>query len=437
VNFLSKNFFRKEKFIKKFLLLFSLKKWQLLLGTFVAAEFFTFVLNSVQSLIWWHFWSFELIIIGTIDALFIVAVLAPLVIGLAIQTTKYSEYKKKAEEEAKAQAELSEGEKKFRLYLENSVDVVTVIDANGYIIYESPSSKKNFGYDSADLIGRSAFEFVHPDDLKIVIDVFKGAIQKPYSSKTVELRFLKKNGEWANVRVSGKNMISDPIIKGIVLNIFDITERIQIENQLKKNIVEKDMLMKEIHHRVKNNFMTVSSLLFLQSELVNEPKVTEVFLECQNRIRSMALIHEKLYQSETLSEIDVHSYVQRLVSYIKSSYITGSTNVSINLEIDHSIRLDPEKAISMGLIINELLSNIFKYAFKDKESGNVRIELFRRGDNYNLMVKDNGVGLPKDFNISSSNSLGFRLVEMMSAQMNGKLIISGNNGSEFKIEFPA
>lgn len=436
MNFLSKKFFPKEILLKHFNTLFSLNKWQLILGTFIAAEFFTFVLNSIQSLILWKFWSFELILIGTIDALFIVSILAPLVITLTSQTAKYAEYRRKAEEEAKTQAELSEGEKKFRLYLENSVDVITVIDSNGYVIYESPSSKKNFGYEPAELIGRSAFEFIHPDDIKTVLDLFTRAIKKPYSENSIELRFLKKNGDWANVRVSGKNMINDPIIKGIVLNVFDITERIKIETQLKKSIAEKDTLMKEIHHRVKNNFMTVSSLLFLQSELVNEPKVTEIFLECQNRIRSMALIHEKLYQSETISEIDVYSYVQRLVSYIQSSYITGSTHVLINLEIDQSIKLEPEKAISMGLILNELLSNIFKYAFNGKESGTVWIELLKNGDRYFLIVKDNGIGLPDEFNISTSNSLGFKLVEMMTAQMNGKLSISGKNGSEFKIEFP-
>lgn len=437
MNFLRKKLLKKEKLLRHFNTLFSLKKWQLLLGTFIAAEFFTFSLNSIQSFIWWDYWSFDLILIGTIDALFIVSILAPLVITLTSQTAKYAEYRRKAEEDAKAQAQLSEGEKKFRLYLENSVDVITVVDANGYVIYESPSSKKNFGYEPADLIGRSAFEFIHPDDIKTVLDLFTRAVKKPYSENSTELRFLKKNGEWANVRVSGKNMIPDPIIKGIVLNVFDITERIKIETQLKKTIAEKDTLMKEIHHRVKNNFMTVSSLLFLQSELVNEPKVTEIFLECQNRIRSMALIHEKLYQSETISEIDVYSYVQRLVSYIQSSYITGSTQVVINLEIDQTIKLEPEKAISMGLILNELLSNIFKYAFQDKESGAVWIELFKKINKYYLIVKDNGVGLPKEFNISTSNSLGFKLVEMMTAQMNGKLSISGRNGSEFRIEFPS
>ncbi len=435
MNFLSKKILGKEILLKYFNTLFSLKKWQLILGTFIAAEFFTFVLNSIQSFIWWKFWSFELILIGTIDALFIVSILAPLVITLTSQTAKYAEYRRKAEEEAKTQAELSEGEKKFRLYLENSVDVITVVDANGYVIYESPSSKKNFGYEPADLIGRSAFEFIHPDDIKTVLDLFTRAVKKPFSENSIELRFLKKNGDWASVRVSGKNMITDPIIKGIVLNVFDITERIQIETQLKKSIAEKNTLMKEIHHRVKNNFMTVSSLLFLQSELVNEPKVTEIFLECQNRIRSMALIHEKLYQSETISEIDVYSYVQRLVSYIQSSYITGSTQVLINLEIDQSIKLEPEKAISMGLILNELLSNIFKYAFQGRESGTVWIGLLKNADKYFLIVKDNGIGLPEEFNISTSNSLGFKLVEMMTAQMNGKLSISGKNGSEFKIEF--
>jgi two-component sensor histidine kinase len=183
--------------------------------------------------------------------------------------------------------------------------------------------------------------------------------------------------------------------------------------------------------------MTISGLLYLQSELVNDPKVTQVFLECQNRIKSMALIHEKLYQSDNLAEIDIQSYLQRLISFIHSSYLNSINNVTINIDIESGIRLGTEKAISLGLIMNELLSNIFKYAFPSVESGKVAVRFFKKENRYHLFVKDDGVGFPEGYNFSTANSLGLKLVNMMSEQMKGKFAIVNNGGTEFKIEFPA
>ena len=436
MKFLQKDISIKEKFVKISITIISLKNWQLIVGAVITAELFTFILNSLQSLLWWSFWSPELIMIGTIDALFVAGVMAPLLIVIAGQITKYQEYKKKAEAEAKLHAVISEEEKKFKLYVENSTDTVSIIDSFGYFTYESPSVKKNYGYETVDLIGKSVFEFIHPDDIKFALDAFSNVVRVPYFEKTIEVRFLRKDGTWAHVRTSGKNMIDNPDINGIILNNVDITQRVEIENQLTKSIKEKETLMKEIHHRVKNNFMTVSSLLYLQSEISNDPKITEILTECQNRVRSMALIHEKLYQSETFTEIDVNGYLQRLVSFIQSSYVIGSEEITINLDIDTEIRLVPGRAISLGLIINELLSNTFKYAFPSTRNGIVDIKLFQKLDQYFLTVKDNGVGFPEGYDLSNSTSLGLKLVQMMTEQVKGKFSVNRNGGTEFKIIFP-
>jgi len=436
MNFLQKSSFLTERLIRISIKIFSLKKSQLLIGAVVIAVLFALTLNSIQSFIWWGYWSSDLILIGTVDALIIAGVMAPILIVIIGQLTKYEEYKRKAEADLKMHAELSEEERKFKLYIENAVDVVTVIDAKAYITYESPSVKKNFGYDPFELIGKSAFEFIHPDDMKETLDVFKNAIKKPYSSNTLVLRFLRKDGTWAFVRVSGKNMIDDPIINGIILNVTDISERLVIENQLKKSIYEKEILMKEIHHRVKNNFMTISSLLYLQSEMSREPKVTEILTDCQNRVRSMALIHEKLYQTETFTEIDANSYIQRLVSFVQSSYISNSVEINIKLHVEEEIQLVPGKAISVGLIINELLSNIYKYAYPSANKGEVEIVLLKEKDEYCLTVKDDGIGLSEDFDVLNTTSLGLKLVQIMSEQMGGKFSVERNNGTEFRILFP-
>lgn len=214
-----------------------------------------------------------------------------------------------------------------------------------------------------------------------------------------------------------------------------------IEDQLKKSIEEKEILLKEIHHRIKNNMQVISSLLNLQARRFKDEKILEMLKESQNRIRSMALIHEKLYQSPDLSSINISHYIQSLISHLLQTYNFDQNKIKINMEIEDTL-VDINTAISCGLIINELVSNSIKHAFpksylqERKINPELRV-MFRISDggDYKLIVGDNGIGLPEEFDINKTSSLGLRLVHSLTQQMNGKVRIQRKNGANFFINF--
>ena len=217
---------------------------------------------------------------------------------------------------------------------------------------------------------------------------------------------------------------------------IDITESKQAEERLKASLKEKEVLLKEIHHRVKNNLQIVSSLLKLQSGYIKDKEALELFKDSYNRVHSMALIHEKLYRTADLARIDATDYIRTLLSNLFSSYGVSSIAIKLNLDIDQ-IFLDVDTAIPCGLIINELVSNSLKYAFPNKESGEITIS-FKSIDNthFNLNVSDNGIGISPDLDIEELESLGLQLVLNLIEQLSGIFDLDINNGTNFKIQFP-
>jgi PAS domain S-box-containing protein len=224
--------------------------------------------------------------------------------------------------------------------------------------------------------------------------------------------------------------------KLVIFTLHDITERLKTEKHLQSTVVEKETLLKEIHHRVKNNLQTVLSLLDLQAESITEPKSLEAFRSSQSRIKSMALIHERLYKSENLSEIKAGEYIKNLVEYLEGTYQSHSREIEISTEIiDYSLDLDV--AIPCGLIINELVSNSMKYAFQQNQKGKIKVSLQNDNDeNLVLKIKDNGVGMTLNFRTLNPQSLGLELVKLMVKQLNGKMAIDGTSGTTISITFP-
>jgi PAS domain S-box-containing protein len=212
----------------------------------------------------------------------------------------------------------------------------------------------------------------------------------------------------------------------------EVAERNRVEQQMMSSLQEKEVLLKEIHHRVKNNLQIISSLLSLQTETVGR-EYAALFRESQDRIRSMALIHEKLYQSKSLSHIDYREYVRSLAAYLARSYVTGP-GIGLAVDID-GIALDIDKAIPCGLIINELVSNSLKYAFPEGRQGDVRIALSRDGDGYTLVVADSGVGLPPGLDFRNTPSLGLQLVNTLVGQLEGTIELLPGAGTTFRITF--
>jgi two-component sensor histidine kinase len=223
----------------------------------------------------------------------------------------------------------------------------------------------------------------------------------------------------------------------------EIIERKKAEEKVQASLKEKEVLLKEIHHRVKNNLQVISSLLYLQSITVKDEDTINLFNDSQNRIKSMALIHEKLYQSDNFAFIDFGEYVKSLVDYFNRSFNRKDPFIRTSIHIE-DVFLSLDTAISCGLIVNELMTNTHKYAFPERwiehnkrENGYlIEISMEKKGDNsFVLIVRDDGIGIPDEIDITETDSLGLKIVASMADQMNGKIEISGKNGTEFKISF--
>jgi two-component sensor histidine kinase len=214
------------------------------------------------------------------------------------------------------------------------------------------------------------------------------------------------------------------------------SERLHTEELLKFQLKEKVILLKEIHHRVKNNMQVIISLLNLQAANIDDHKMLELYQESQNRIKSMALIHEKLYQSKDLTHIDFSEYVNSLTNYLAHGFLTEDHKIEIKTK-SQNIPLEYDIVIALGLIINELVSNSMKYAFKGCKKGKVEISLRKiRGNFLQLCVADNGKGIPKQINFRNTKSLGLQLVCSLTEQIGGSISMTNTAGTKFCIQFP-
>lgn len=248
---------------------------------------------------------------------------------------------------------------------------------------------------------------------------------------------LQKAHDLLEERVKGRTA---ELERSNSLLLSEISERKEAQSQLQSSLEEKDVLLKEIHHRVKNNLQVISSLLYLQSEQIKEQATLEMFKESQNRVKSMALIHEELYHSNDLAHIDVTEYIARLTNHLLRSYGAGHIQLELSIE---PLFLTLDSAISCGLIINELVTNAMKYAFSADsfvaQLPTIWIEMFQCDKKQLLLsVRDNGHGMPQDFNIQRGrvDSLGLTLVMTLTKQLKGTIEVKSENGTTFWIKFP-
>ncbi|MBD3255957.1 MAG: PAS domain S-box protein [Candidatus Lokiarchaeota archaeon] len=226
----------------------------------------------------------------------------------------------------------------------------------------------------------------------------------------------------------------DGKVVGILGTYEDITERKKADELIKSQLKEKEILLKEIHHRVKNNLQIISSLLHLQASLTDHKPTISLLKDSQNRISTMALIHEYLYKSEDLSQIDFKSYVENLIQFLYRSYAISRDRISLETKID-DITFDLNIAIPCGLLITELITNSLQHAFPDDKKGIIRISLHISDDKYELIVADNGIGLSESINIENPKTLGLTLIDALTKQIKGNINVDRANGTGFKIEF--
>jgi two-component sensor histidine kinase/PAS domain-containing protein len=249
----------------------------------------------------------------------------------------------------------------------------------------------------------------------------------------LELARMERPRRWITARSETKRNAQGQII-GLYGTAQDITERKQAEENIINSLKEKENLLKEIHHRVKNNLQIISSLLYLQSKKVTDTRSLEVFNESQNRIRSMVMIHEQLYKSGDLANINFEKYIHDMASSLALLY--GSKPVTYNIHAA-GVYLGVNQAIPCGLMINELVSNALKHAFPPGKQGQIDIDFITDKSNYlTLTVKDNGAGFPKNLDFRHTTSLGLQIINKLVEQLGGTIELQSDAGTEFKIRFP-
>lgn len=318
--------------------------------------------------------------------------------------------------------------------LRNMQDILLVTDRDGAIRLCNYSTQVLLSYSEEELVGRSV-ERLLGEELFTAAQLEEWVSQEENNS--VDTVLLTRTGTAIPVLLSSALFLSrDEEEEGFIFTAIDIAERKQAEGQLRTSLEEKELLLKEIHHRVKNNLQVISSLLSLQTRNIRDEAALEMFADSQNRIRSMALIHEKLYQSEDLARVDFASYIETLVAHLFQSYQVRSQRVRLVLEVEN-LYLGIDKAIPCGLIINELVSNALKHAFPEDREGSMKIRLAQVGaERFMVAVSDDGVGFPEGVDHRTTETLGLKLVNILVRQLNGEIELKSEGGTEFAIEIP-
>ncbi len=330
--------------------------------------------------------------------------------------------------------ELKLSEEKFAKAFWASPDIITINSLeNGEFIEVNESFCRVLGYPQEVTLGQTSLDlnlWVNPNDYH----EFTQQLKQNCSLSHHEVQLLTHHHQIITVELSAQVIDINQKQYGLIV-ANDITKRKHYDTQLQASLQEKEVLLREIHHRVKNNLHIISSLLDLQSNAIQDEQVLDLFTDSQSRIQSMALIHEQLYQSQDLGNLNFGDYIHRLMSNIFCSFADQMSSIQSQIEIE-PIQLNLETAIPCGLLINELVTNSFKHAFPNQKKGKIKIDLHAdKHQVLHLEISDNGIGIPSEIDWQNSTSLGLRLVQILSKQIKATVKTNFTQGTCFHLTF--
>jgi PAS domain S-box-containing protein len=345
-------------------------------------------------------------------------------------------------ERKRAVKALRESEERLRTVIEASLDAIIAVNVEGRLVLFNGAAQELFQYSEEEALNqpveillREEIGEIHQE--RLVRFLKKGVGRCGHIGRRTEKLFRRKDGSLfeAEVSMSGGRLDG---LRLVVLSIHDITERKQAEEKIRASLREKELLLREIHHRVKNNMQVISGLLDLQASSSKNPELIAMFQESQSRIQAMSLVHEKLYGSNDFARIDLADYVKSLSQDLFRTYKINPGKIDLIVQPDGDVYVNINKAIPCGLILNELISNALKHAFSRDRHGELQI-IIRETKNteIEIVVRDNGGGLPDDVDIHQPRTVGLHLVNgLVKNQLDGQIEVRRDNGTEFRIKIP-
>lgn len=339
-------------------------------------------------------------------------------------------------EQERSRKETEQAVRQLRLLaftLNCAKDAFVITDLDNIVLYVNQAFIDTYGYSEEEIIGKNV--------MIIRSSSIAGDLSERIRSGTRtggwsgEIMNRRKNGEEFPVELWTSTVRNDQGEAVALVGVArEITERKRSEDQIRSSLAEKEILLKEIHHRVKNNLQIITSLLNLQSSKAESVEIQAILQESQTRVKSMALVHEELYQSDDFARVDFADYIRRLTTNLFRTYQTTPAAVSLLVDVQE-LFLPVDTAVPCGLIINELVSNALKHAFRDGQGGTVTIQLQSDGALYVLSVSDDGIGLPAGLDPETTETLGLQLVSTLTHQLGGTLAVVRNGGTRFEVQF--
>lgn len=337
-------------------------------------------------------------------------------------------------EKKQLENELRKGAEKYREFVEASIEGIWAIDENFEITYVNSRVADILGYKKEEILGKRIDSFMFPEDMDDHLKMMEN--RKSGIKQVYERRLRHKNGSDVWCIVSAVPIRDDEgVFRGAFSMITDITVRKSSEEQIRRMLDEKELLIQEVHHRVKNNMQIISSLLSFQADYIDDSKAKDALKESQNRIRLMQTVYDMLNNSDDIRRINMNAYISNLLIFLNQTYNMIGKNIYIETVIEN-ISLNSKQVVPVGIITNELVTNALKYAFPESKSGIISIFL-KKEEKSKIIIKisDNGIGLPDNISLKDSGGFGLKLVDMMVKQIKGTIETERENGTRFIITF--